>query len=180
MIGQPRAMQPGYLAKYIAKNIDAPMSVTTEANTPADQGALHCVRLGQLVGIRTFQRIGAPLSGCGASCAASATPKHGDLVGPPKPVLQDPRFEAARYAADNGIFRCYLEAMGGALSTRAEHPIKASPPHRGRGQPLRRRHQAPDGAAHRSPGYQDPPAKGGKYQQAPYEPPRPPGVRVGV
>ncbi len=50
--------------------------------------------------------------------------KHGDLVGPPKPVLQDPRFEAARFAADNGIFRCYLQAMGGALATRAEHPIK--------------------------------------------------------
>jgi hypothetical protein len=50
--------------------------------------------------------------------------KHADLVGPPKPVLQDPRFEAARFAADNGIFRCYLHAMGGALTTRAEHPIK--------------------------------------------------------
>lgn len=50
--------------------------------------------------------------------------KHAELVGPPKPVLQDPRFEAARFAADNGIFRCYLHAMGGALATRAEHPIK--------------------------------------------------------
>ncbi len=50
--------------------------------------------------------------------------KHADLLGPPKPVLQDPRFEAARFAADNGIFRCYLHAMGGALATRAEHPIK--------------------------------------------------------
>ncbi len=46
------------------------------------------------------------------------------MVGPPKPLLQDPRFEAARFAADNGIFRCYLHAMGGALATRAEHPIK--------------------------------------------------------
>lgn len=44
--------------------------------------------------------------------------------GPPKPVLQDPRFEAARFAADNGIFRCYLHTMDGALATRAEHPIK--------------------------------------------------------
>lgn len=50
--------------------------------------------------------------------------KHAELVGLPKPVLQDPRFEAARFAADNGIFRCYLHAMGGALATRAEHPIK--------------------------------------------------------
>ena len=50
--------------------------------------------------------------------------KHADLVGPPKPVLQNPRFEAARFVADNSIFRCYLHALGGALATRAEHPIK--------------------------------------------------------
>ncbi len=48
--------------------------------------------------------------------------KHADMVGPPKPVLQDPRFEAARFAADNGIFRCYPHAMGGALATRADPP----------------------------------------------------------
>lgn len=56
-------------------------------------------------------------------CSSNAK-KNAELVGPPKPVLQDPRFEAARFAADNGIFRCYLHAMGGALATRAEHPIK--------------------------------------------------------
>ncbi len=54
----------------------------------------------------------------------SNTKKHAELVCPPKPVQQDPRFEAARFAADNGIFRGYLQAMGGALATRAEHPIK--------------------------------------------------------
>lgn len=50
--------------------------------------------------------------------------QHAELDYPPKPVLQDPHFEAARFAADNGIFRCYLHTMGGALATRAEHPIK--------------------------------------------------------
>lgn len=40
------------------------------------------------------------------------------------PVQQDPRFEVARFAADNGIFRCYQHAMGGALATRADPPIK--------------------------------------------------------
>ncbi len=39
-------------------------------------------------------------------------------------MLQDPRFEVTRFAADSGIFRCYLNAMGGALATRAERPIK--------------------------------------------------------
>ncbi|MBL0476298.1 hypothetical protein JD489_02930 [Aeromonas veronii] len=34
------------------------------------------------------------------------------------------RVRGSPFAADNGIFRCYLHAMGGALATRAEHPIK--------------------------------------------------------
>ncbi len=43
-------------------------------------------------------------------------------------MLQDPRFEAARFAADNSIFRCYLHALGGALAIRAEHPSKLASP----------------------------------------------------
>ncbi|MGL4448714.1 MAG: replication endonuclease [Shewanella sp.] len=116
----------GYIAKYIAKNIDgAHMDDDEEAGTAADAGAQHACAWARWWGVRTFQQIGgAPIGVWRELRRISNAKKNGDLVGPPKPVLQDPRFEAARFAADNAIFRCYLEAMGGALATRAEHPIK--------------------------------------------------------
>lgn len=104
---------------------DAYLDDDEEAGTAADEDALHAVAWASWWGIRTFQQIGgAPVGVWRERRRISNTKQHADLVCPPKPELQNPRFEAARFAADNGTFRCCLHAMGGALTTRAEHPIK--------------------------------------------------------
>lgn len=77
---------------YIAKNIDAEhVDGDEKAGTKADQGAQHACAWASWWGIRTFQQIGGTPIGIWRELPhISNAKKHGDLVGPPKPVLQAP------------------------------------------------------------------------------------------
>ena len=166
MIDPAKGDATGYLAKYIAKNIDGAY-VGDDEELPPQQTRALCMRaFGPVGGIRTFQQIGGAPVGVWRELPHQQRQEEWRTVGPPAGV-KDPRFEAARYAADNAIFRCYLEAMGGNWLPKTEHPI-AGPPHRGAGQQIRRRHQAP-GILHTARLGIRPACKGKWCQQATYE-----------
>lgn len=105
----------GYIAKYIAKNIDGhKVDVDEETGESAVDSVSSVAAWSSLWGIRQFQQVGGP--------SVTVWRELRRL----REATQNPTLESARLAADAGKWAAYVNAMGGIYAARKDHLIKLS------------------------------------------------------